>query len=301
MKGFVTTSASFWLCALSVSSSTGTAAQSVYEAIALNPELSLFANALAAASYDDPESSILMNETQNLTVFVPSNAAVENYAILKNYSDHPGWDIHLKELIDLHIVAGSALPLSSIFNFNNGETSTLDTLGGPVEVSIRDSNYTVAGQNLFEGAIVATNGIVHVVSGVFPTVWRGASLNDKAAFSAPVWGMVAASGGFGINELETLTPFGTTLLAASDDVFKKKQGGDLLQALLNASATDETYDILLYNVIDENLYSQEIFDGIQYLVTPRSEKAQMWVTMDETNKLRFNDAVVEETDIAENG
>ena len=302
MKGFLhhdcaSLGALFGLCVYAISVPTLVRAQqTVYQVIASKPELSLFANAIALASLD--QDSILTDSTKVLTVFVPNNDAVLKDPIFSNYTAQPGWDVHLKELVGLHVVEGSALTRPAIFAFEGESTELNSTSGTPLPLS--KDNFTVSGQTVLDEGTSASNGVVLTVDGVFQNHWRNSTLASLTETFAPLLSEIVTVTGFDA-ELESLTPFGTTFVAALDGFFQGSSGASALLDLQDASKMVETYGTLLYNVIDENLYEEEMLPGMQYLVTPRSAKAQMWVTMDEDGKLRFNDAVVKVSELAENG
>lgn len=256
--------------------------QFVLDVIGNNPDFSLFADLVATALESDEDSS-LTDSSQILTVFVPNNTAVLDDPTLSNYSDTLGWNVHLQEIINLHVVVGSALPRPAIFNFD-GAANALETTSGPIEVSKEAE--TVAGQIVLEGGTSARNGIVHEVGGVFLNPWRGISLLERISFATPRMEQAVISAGLE-DELNSLvSQFGTTFASV---------------ALEDDSAQEAARNTLLYSVIDENLYSGDFSPGVRYLATPRSEEAHLWVTMDADGALRFNDAVATGFEMAENG
>ena len=93
MTGLQASATITWLLAAAFLKGVAGQRRTVFEVIANNSEFSLFAKTLSAASLD--EDSILTDFSQILTVFVPNDSAVLADPTLGNYTENPGWAIHL--------------------------------------------------------------------------------------------------------------------------------------------------------------------------------------------------------------
>jgi hypothetical protein len=72
--------------------------------------------------------------------------------------------------------------------------------------------------------------------------------------------------------------------------------------LQNENNTEFQREALLYSLVDQNFYEQEVPWGFQLLTFPRNDAAHMWITKDnEKGILRFNDAMLDRQTFADNG
>lgn len=106
--------------------------------------------------------------------------------------------------------------------------------------------------------------------------------------------------------LNLFVPTGTSFVAARN----RGYGNDsialgffpIVQELKNESNADFQTLTSMYNLIDFNIYEQDIERGFQLMVMPRAGVAHMWITKDmEKGLLRFNDGVMVRQALADNG
>ena len=76
----------------------------------------------------------------------------------------------------------------------------------------------------------------------------------------------------------------------------------IVQDLKNESMEEFQNLTMTYNLLDFNIYEEDIERGYQVMVLPRGGLAHMWITKDmEKGLLRFNDAVLDRQAFADNG
>ncbi|MDR1738644.1 MAG: fasciclin domain-containing protein [Candidatus Symbiothrix sp.] len=132
--------------------------KNLWTTIAETPELSVFAALLQEYGYDE-----LLSQSQAYTVFAPDNEALATL-------DVSNLDVKT-ELIENHI-ARFMIPVST------GSVSSVYTLNGKkIKLDLQAGNYSfgTAPFALPATGIVASNGIVHILSGYdrfFPNIWE---------------------------------------------------------------------------------------------------------------------------------
>jgi uncharacterized surface protein with fasciclin (FAS1) repeats len=133
-------------------------ATTLADVVSQTDDLSTLGDALGAAGRTD----VLDDEDATFTVFAPSNSAFQFYDVdfLVDNADLLG------EVIDYHVVAGSAVSASEL---SDGDTFTT-VQGDEIEVSIDgDGNVFVEGAPVTATDVEADNGIAHVVGDVLLT------------------------------------------------------------------------------------------------------------------------------------
>lgn len=121
-----------------------------------------------------PALAAFLNETSDLTIFAPNNAALESVAsALESLSDDP---TAFTKLLDYHIVVGQGGPIYST-NLTNG--TTLRTLAGEtLSISIVANSRFVNSARILTPDLLISNGVVHVLDNVL-------SPDDTAAVPQP--------------------------------------------------------------------------------------------------------------------
>jgi uncharacterized surface protein with fasciclin (FAS1) repeats len=121
-----------------------------------------------------PALAAFLNETSNLTIFAPNNAALESVAsALESLSDDP---TAFTKLLDYHIVVGQGGPLYST-NLTNG--TTLRTLAGEtLSISMIANSRFVNSARILTPDLLISNGVMHVLDNVL-------SPDDAAAVPQP--------------------------------------------------------------------------------------------------------------------
>ncbi|CAB9506725.1 Hemolysin-type calcium-binding repeat (2 copies) [Seminavis robusta] len=272
--------------------------QTVLDVIAADSEFSLYLEALTTVGIGIDDDSYLADSTQILTVFAPTNAAMLQDPLVARYTQDDLWIRHLRALVEFQIVLGQSLTQDDLFVLD-GDNNTINTKSGPIDVA--KENRTVGGQLLATPRTSAANGIVYPIDGVFDSYWRQVSLDDLAASITPSLGGVVSAAGFE-KDLTTAMLSGTTFVAASDTYLNEEGNGDLMKGLLDYSRAWETREILLYNLIDQNIYPTDVSPEAPMRISTRHPGgAEMWLSKDERGVIRFNNAVATSYALAENG
>ncbi|CAB9502786.1 domain protein [Seminavis robusta] len=270
----------------------------VLQQIQSNPELSGFAVALELSGLD----SLLNENDKEFTVFAPSNQAIANDPVFSTYATMDGWIHHLRTNVQLMIVQNQVLTDADIFD---AATTELVSLNGTLQISQPFAQVNLVSMERPNQA--GSNGVVHTMDGVIKNYWREYTLRDVNQHDELVDGLSPILDRIQFDEpLMEFEPSGTSWIAARN----RGYGNDsialgfypIVQELKdpnNAEFQNLTY---MYNLIDFNLYEQDIERGFQLLVMPRAGVAHMWITKDMTKGLlRFNDAVLDRQAFASNG
>ncbi len=159
---------------------TGSTGRSLLETIEAHPELSIFAEILAASGLGERLAT-----TGTLTVFAPSNAAFAGFdeAELRALADNPGT---LNFVLRHHMVNG-AIPAAAL-----GRSPTFSTLqGSELLVDAYGSAIRISGARVLATDLRATNGVVHIVGGLLTP---RADFPNKNQSSIPLGGSGAGTG-----------------------------------------------------------------------------------------------------------
>lgn len=276
------------------------AGETLLQVIRNEPRLSSFSEALTLAGLD----GLLADNGKEYTVFAPSNDAIANDDVFATYMTKDGWANHLRSNIQLMIVPNQVLSDDQVFD---GATTELVSLNGTLAVSQPFAKVNlVAVTNTAANPIPpASNGIVHLMDGVMKPYWREYSL----------WNMEEH------DELEALSKI-TTRIAFDDPLLdfaetgtswvasrNRGYGNDsialgfypIVQELTDPDNVEFQNQTYMYNLINFNVYEEDIPNGFQVLVESRGGDAHMWVTKDQKGVLRFNDAELDRQALADNG
>jgi uncharacterized surface protein with fasciclin (FAS1) repeats len=281
-----------------VSFTMGQNAGTVLDVIKNTPDLSNFSIAVGLCGLD----KILNDNTKQYTVFAPSNTAIVNDPAFTTYMTEKGWIRHLTSNIQLMIVPNEALLDAQVFD---KVTTELVSLNGTLAVSqpFAKVNLVAVQTPNLQGS----NGVVHVTNGVIKPYWRQYTLRDVDQHDELVEGLSPLLTRIGFDEpLDAYIPTGTSFVASRNRGFGNDSIANgfypIVQDLKNETMVDFQNLTMTYNLIDFNLYEEDIPEGYQVMVLPRGDVAHMWITKDnEKGLLRFNDAILDRQTFADNG
>jgi Fasciclin domain len=281
-----------------VSFGTGQKAGTVLAVIKKNPAMSNFSIAVELCGLD----SVLNDNTKQYTVFAPSNAAIAKDPVFSTYMTQDGWLHHLRANIQLMIVPNEALLDAQVFD---KVTTELVSLNGTLAVSQPFAQVNLV--SVQTPNLQGSNGVVHVMNGVIKNYWREYTLRDVDEHDELVEGLSPLLTRIGFDDpLTAFVPKGTSWVASRN----RGYGNDsialgfypIVQDLKNESMVEFQNLTMTYNLLDFNLYEEDIERGYQIMVLPRGGLAHMWITKDmEKGLLRFNDAILDRQAFADNG
>ena len=273
----------------------------VMNTLQTSPQFSQFAQALAMVGLDTE----LSDNSKRYTVFAASNTAIEQDSQFEAYTNE-GWRNHLRANLQLMIVPDQALLDIDIFD---RVTAELVTLNGSLAVSQPFAKINLVGLEVpnLEGS----NGVVHEMSAVIKTDWREYTLRDvidqEEDFTAglsPILSRIRES--LNIEPLNEFVPLGTSFMAPLDSAFEFEEAialgyWDIIEELQNEDDVEFQRQMIMYNLIDQNFYEEDIPVGFQELFLPRDGTSHMLVTKHTDGILRFNDAELDRQVFAGNG
>ena len=134
-----------------------TANQNIVEIAQATPELSTLVQAVTAAGLAETLSG-----PGPFTVFAPTNAAFEALpagTLDTLLADPTG---QLANILKLHVVSGAVDSQAAIA----AAGGTVETLGGPVSVSLSGDQLMVGGATVTTADIEASNGVIHLIDAV---------------------------------------------------------------------------------------------------------------------------------------
>ncbi|UDY37623.1 fasciclin domain-containing protein [Dermatobacter hominis] len=134
-----------------------TSSQNIVQIAQSKPEFSTLVQAVTAAGLAETLSG-----PGPFTVFAPTNAAFEALpaGTLDTLLEDPTGQ--LANILKLHVVSGAVDSKAAIA----AAGGTVDTLGGPVSVSLDGDTLMVGGAKVTTADITASNGIIHVIDAV---------------------------------------------------------------------------------------------------------------------------------------
>jgi transforming growth factor-beta-induced protein len=188
-------------------------------------------------------------ETEELTVFAPTNAAFDNIPseILESLTEE---DITL--IITYHLVAGTVL------SSDVPAQGDVETLQGELILVQSGNGVTINGfSDVVSADITASNGVIHGINEVLlPSDIRkalgAANLIDIAEEAGGFETLLSAAESAGLKTtLQFLGPF--TAFAPSDDAF-----GNLPDGVLESLSAEELVSILTYHVVDGTVMSTDL-------------------------------------------
>jgi hypothetical protein len=285
------------------------AAITVRDAIEARDDVLRFQQALIAL---DMFEQVLGDETEIFTVFAPTDSAIADSELWNLYfigidENPPTWERHLRAAVNNCIVKGSSLKSSQIFN---DQTTELESMQDRLLIS--QFLGRVQGAPIETADIVASNGILHVMSGVLEPDFFDhsfADLEEQPEFGpdyldrVSLVDVVDVSGSRGV--LGVSREQGTTFVGCRIRAYVR-MGQDYLPQTINGAVTvrdgelmnstraNETHAEMMYSLIPQNYYSENILPGFYDLVLPVNDCAHMWVNEFE-GVLVFNDGLTVET------
>jgi hypothetical protein len=292
-----------------LASISGASALTLRDAIEERDDVILFQKALIAL---DMFEQVLGDDSQTFTVFAPSDSAIDDSELWNLYftgmdKNPPTWNRHLRAAVNNCIVKGPGLTRDQVFN---NEITELESLHDDLLIS--QFLGRVGGAPIETADIVASNGILHVMSGVLEPEFFDhtfADLEKQSEFGpdhldrTSLVDVVNLSGTRG--EFAKSREGGTTMVGCRIRAYNR-MGLDYLPQtvngsfnvkdgeLMNATRVNETYGEVMYGLIPQNYYSEDILPGFYDLVLPVNGCAHMWVNKFE-GVLVFNDGRTVET------
>jgi len=280
--------------------------------------LSLFRDALHATGMLD---NFLGNHSATFTVFAPTNKAFYNSPQLQQYmvgldeKPYPRWHQNLKNALKQHIVVDHNYSSADIFDLTRDE---LPSLTDPIKLNQFET--LVQDSEILEADIVATNGIMHVITTALKPLFFDqtfAQLELQSELGPDDLGRTALTDVVdfvdGRDLLTEVNEDGTTFLGCRIRAFNRLEEylpqtvnespeGVIFGEFLNASYTTETvHNFLEYSLIPRNYYNDDI-DGKQWFVeltVPVANCGHMWVTKKDGNLCFNNGCVVDEPQLRE--
>lgn len=222
------------------------------------------------------------------TVFAPTNDAFDALpeGVLESLLDDPSGaltDILLYHVISDNLVSTGLMDGQKILTIN----------GSPVKIRMANGKIFINEAEIIATDFIADNGVVHAIDAVITPLpetvvdiivaSEAHDTLEAAVIAAELDGVLSGEGPF-------------TVFAPTDDAFKNLPEGTIEALLMDP--TGDLADILLYHVLDSEVYGDELVDG--QIVTTVLGK-DIVVTLNSDGAF-INDAKVTVTDIiAENG
>ncbi|XP_075541469.1 transforming growth factor-beta-induced protein ig-h3-like [Dermacentor variabilis] len=189
----------------------------------------------------------LLNHEGPFTLFGPTNEAFEKV---------PGYckNVPLKEVIKYHIALGSHK--KNEFKNNLLLTSFLQQRQLRINVYPQTNSITAAGRNITSTDNVASNGVVHVLSDVICSLYKGSAAFELSRCKAySILNELIKTADL-YNALDGDGPF--TLFAPVDKAFAKLSPDVIDHLKSNVTALKE---VLLYHVVPDVWYSPGLVNG----------------------------------------
>ena len=164
-----------------------TSSQNIVQIAQANPDFSTLVQAVTAAGLAETLSG-----PGPFTVFAPTNAA---FAALPAgtldtlLADPTG---ELANILKLHVISGAVDSEAAIA----AAGGTVETLGGPVAVTLSGSDLMVGGAKVTTADIEASNGVIHVIDAVITAPATAEDASMPTGVDAGTSGL-AADGGLG--------------------------------------------------------------------------------------------------------
>lgn len=162
-----------------------TSSQNIVQIAQSNPDFSTLVQAVTAAGLAETLSG-----PGPFTVFAPTNAA---FAALPAgtldtlLADPTG---ELANILKLHVVSGAVDSKAAIA----AAGGTVETLGGPVSVTLSGSDLMVGGAKVTTADIKASNGVIHVIDAVITETATEADASMPSGVDSGTDGLAAAGG-----------------------------------------------------------------------------------------------------------
>lgn len=277
-----------------------------------SPEsLTLFRDALQAVGMLD---GLLSNATGVFTVFAPTNAAIKAspqmqlYMLGMDEKPSPRWKYNLIAALRQHIVPDVRLNSSDIFDL---QVTELASLLDPIAVS--QFSKTVQGAALIESDVIASNGVLQVVSSVirakffdesFAQLELQSELGPDDLQRVALTDVVDFVGAR--EKLNVVRDTGTTFLGCRIRAFNRldeylpqtingSPDGVIKGEFLNETNKIETiHNLIDFSTVPKNYYNEDIVNNFEELTLPLPNCGHMWVTKND-GMLCFNNGCVVET------
>ena len=162
-----------------------TSSQNIVEIAQSNPDLSTLVEAVSAAGLAETLAG-----PGPYTVFAPTNAAFEALpagTLDTLLADPTG---QLANILKLHVMSGAVDSEAAIA----AAGGTVETLGGPVEVSLSGEQLMVGGATVTTADIEAPNGVIHVIDAVITAPATADSADMPSGVDAGTSGLAADQG-----------------------------------------------------------------------------------------------------------
>lgn len=162
-----------------------TSSQNIVEIAQANPDLSTLVEAVSAAGLAETLSG-----PGPYTVFAPTNeafAALPAGTLDTLLADPTG---QLASILKLHVVSGAVDSKAAIA----AAGGTVETLGGPVSVSLSGEQLMVGGATVTTADITASNGVIHVIDAVITKPATAGSAAMPSGVDAGTDGLAAGQG-----------------------------------------------------------------------------------------------------------
>ena len=218
-------------------------------------DFEVLVEALTIAGLD----AALADPDANMTVFAPTDEAFEalGQAELNALAGEPDT---LETLLSQHVVAGAQINSLAAFEANGTYVESL--AGTPLPIAVEDGALTVAGAQVVQPDVYASNGIIHVIDSVIlgdldlpePT-----SVVDVAADNGNFTTLVAALQETDLDQLLADTSRQFTVFAPTDDAF------DALREQNENITVEELLDdpnlatvLQFHVVVDDDLFAEDL-------------------------------------------
>lgn len=221
-----------------------TPSQTIAEIATGNDDLSTLVTALGAADL----VSAVADETSNLTVFAPTNAAFAKIDPALLEAILADTDL-LTALLQQHVVDAN-IPAVNAYAANNTSVTTLGGSAIPVKINSSSDTLTFGGATVTSADIQATNGIVHVIDTVvigdleLPSVAQ--TITGIASSNADFETLTTALVATGLDSVLDDASASFTVFAPTDAAFEALPEGVLTSLLAD---TDALKNVLLYHVL----------------------------------------------------
>ncbi len=143
-------------------------ASSVWTKINKNRDTKDFVRLMVSAGIAD----VLINSDSDVTVFAPSNDSFSVFTEKMNITNNPAQKEELALLLKNHIVKGKTTSADMVQAIKANKKVELTTLGGgKIKVTMDGDNIVIANDAghkvaLYKSDILASNGVIHIASGV---------------------------------------------------------------------------------------------------------------------------------------
>ena len=277
------------------------------------PDLNKFREALNGVGLLE---TVLDDNTQQFTIFAPTDEAVDANVIFSTYynglsTSPPKWQGNLLPAVKNHMIEGASLKRGDIFN---SQTTEIQSMTDKLRVS--QFLQVVGGAQIVTADIEASNGMLHVVSRVIePAFFENtlANLELQPEFGPDHLGRVSLQTVVDFvgarSHFYTLRPEGMTQVGCRIRAFNRMGLDYLPQTIndsndvkygefLNASFKNETIDnFIRYSLIPRTYYMDDIPNRYEDLIFPVNNCSHMWITKRD-GRLCFNDGCVVSTPYA---